>query len=271
SRANASAVTINKFVTNQTLRQHGIRVADHQLVTRAAWAADADAFYAGIERNFGYPLIAKPADDGCSSAVKKLDNRAEVAAFTRLIFRDTEELAAADCATLKLSRGEEFPRKTEYVIETLIGPEGARHFLEVTGGLLTHRLPDGGIAYEIFEASEALATGSVLSLEEKFLAGEGQNITPARYAPDPTERQRISEEVKRELRRVAETLHVEGYARIDAFVRVRESGAVEVIIIEVNSLPGMTPATCIFHQTALAGYSPYEFIDQILEYGQTRN
>ncbi len=270
SDADASAVTINKFVTNQALRAHGIRVADHQLVTRAAWAADAEGFYAEIEQNFDYPLIAKPADDGCSSAVKKLDSRAELAAFTRLIFRDTEELDATDCATLKLSRGEEFPRKTEFVIETLIGPDGAHTFLEVTGGLLTHRLPDGGIEYEIFEASEALATGSVLSLEEKFLAGEGQNITPARYAPDSAERQRISEEVKRELRRVAEILHVEGYARIDAFVRVRTTGAVEVIIIEVNSLPGMTPATCIFHQTALAGYSPYEFIDQILAFGATR-
>ncbi|MEJ7663919.1 MAG: hypothetical protein WKG07_32505 [Hymenobacter sp.] len=36
----------------------------------------------------------------------------------------------------------------------------------------------------------------MLSLEEKFLAGEGQNITPARYAADPAERQRISTEVK---------------------------------------------------------------------------
>ncbi len=270
SGADASAVTINKFVTNQTLRQHGIRVADHQLVTRAAWAADAESFFLEIERNFGYPLIAKPADDGCSSAVKKLDTRAELAAFTRLMFRDDEALPAADCAALKLARGEEFPRKTEFVVETLIGPDGARHFLEITGGLLTHRLPDGGLTYEVFEASEALATGAVLSLEEKFLAGEGQNITPARYAPDPVERQRISDEVKKELRRVAEVLHVEGYARIDAFVRVRPAGEVEVIIIEINSLPGMTPATCIFHQTALAGYSPYAFLDQILEYGRTR-
>jgi UDP-N-acetylmuramate--alanine ligase len=65
-------------------------------------------------------------------------------------------------------------------------------------------------------------------------------------------------------------LDIEGYARIDAFVRVRQSGAVEVIIIEVNSLPGMTPATCIFHQTALAGYTPYQFVDRILEFGKAR-
>ncbi|RZK29095.1 MAG: D-alanine--D-alanine ligase, partial [Hymenobacter sp.] len=95
-------------------------------------------------------------------------------------------------------------------------------------------------------------------------------ITPARYAPDPAERQRISEEVKRTLRRVAEVLDIQGYARIDAFVRVREAGEVEVLIIEVNSLPGMTPATCIFHQTALAGYTPYQFIDSILEFGKQR-
>ena len=110
----------------------------------------------------------------------------------------------------------------------------------------------------------------MLSLEEKFLAGEGQNITPARYARDPKERNRISEIVKRELQKAAELLNVEGYARIDAFVRVFPNGKVEVIFIEVNSLPGMTPATCIFHQTALAGYKPYEFIDRILTYGIRR-
>ena len=53
-------------------------------------------------------------------------------------------------------------------------------------------------------------------------------------------------------------------------MRVRATGAVEVIIIEVNSLPGMTPATCIFHQTALAGYTPYAFIDRVLEFGKAR-
>lgn len=270
SGVTSSQTTINKFVTNEILRQNGIRVADHRLVARPEWEADANGFYTTIEAQFGYPLIAKPADDGCSSAVKKINNRHELAAFTRLMFRDAEELMAADTTTLHLSRGEEFPRKQEFVVETLIGPDGARHFLEITGGLLTHRLPDGTTAYEVFEASEALATGSVLSLEEKFLAGEGQNITPARYAPDAAERQRISDVVKQELEKVARLLGVEGYARIDAFVRIRESGAVEVLIIEVNSLPGMTPATCIFHQTALAGYSPYAFIDRILEYGTLR-
>ena len=54
-------------------------------------------------------------------------------------------------------------------------------------------------------------------------------------------------------------------------MRVYERLKVETIIIEVNSLPGMTPATCIFHQAALNGYKPYDFIDKILEFGMNEN
>nr|WP_174805432.1 D-alanine--D-alanine ligase [Hymenobacter sp. UV11] len=270
SGAASSAVTINKFETNRRLREAGLRVADHRLAQRLEWAADAGAFYLGLESQFPYPFIAKPADDGCSSAVKKIKNRAELAAFSEQIFRRDEPLLVGPAEVLHLGFKEEFPQKDAFLVETLIGPDGAAKFLEITGGLLTSYDTQGQLQIEVFEASEALATGEVLSLEEKFLAGEGQNITPARYAADPAERQRISDEVKRVLRQVAEILHIEGYARIDAFVRVRESGAVEVLIIEVNSLPGMTPATCIFHQTALAGYTPYQFIDRILDFGKAR-
>ncbi|MFD1469309.1 D-alanine--D-alanine ligase [Hymenobacter caeli] len=266
----SSALTINKFETNQRLREAGLLVADHRMAPRLEWAADAESFYRRLEAQFPYPFIAKPADDGCSSAVKKIKNRAELAAFSALMFRDQDDLLAGPAGVLHLGFKEEFPQKDAFLVETLISRDGAAHFLEVTGGLLTSYDADGRLAIEVFEASEALANGEVLSLEEKFLAGEGQNITPARYAPDPAERQRISNEVKAVLRRVAEVLGVQGYARIDAFVRVRPSGAVEVIIIEVNSLPGMTPATCIFHQTALAGYTPYQFVDRILEFGKAR-
>jgi D-alanine-D-alanine ligase len=64
---------------------------------------------------------------------------------------------------------------------------------------------------------------------------------------------------------------VEGYASIDAFVRIYDNSRVETIIIEVNSLPGMTPATCIFHQAAINGYKPYQFIDGILTYSSTNH
>ena len=266
----SSSITINKFETNKRLREAGLLVAEHRMANKLEWQADTESFYRGLETQFPYPFIAKPADDGCSSAVKKIKTRAELEAFCQLIFRTEEDLLTGPAEVLNLGFKEEFPRKDAFLVETLISRDGAAHFLEVTGGLLTSYDEDGQLDIEVFEASEALATGEVLSLEEKFLAGEGQNITPARYDADAAERQRISNEVKAVLRRVAEVLDIQGYARIDAFVRVRQGGAVEVLIIEVNSLPGMTPATCIFHQTALAGYTPYQFIDRILEFGKAR-
>jgi UDP-N-acetylmuramate--alanine ligase len=68
----------------------------------------------------------------------------------------------------------------------------------------------------------------------------------------------------------AKILNVQGYCRTDAFVRIDKANNPEVVFIEVNSLPGMTPATAIFHQCALNGYKPYEFIDRILEFGEQR-
>ncbi|MEQ9306423.1 MAG: D-alanine--D-alanine ligase, partial [Marinoscillum sp.] len=140
------------------------------------------------------------------------------------------------------------------------------HFLEITGGMLTHLDEDGAISYEVFEPSEALASGEVLSLEEKFLAGEGQNITPARFGNSKSDYQRIVNSVKSTLEKSARIINVEGYCRIDAFVRIYPD-KVETVVIEINSLPGMTPATAIFHQSALNNMKPYEFIDKIISYG----
>lgn len=266
----SSARTINKYETNKILRENGVLVADHTLVYKQTWLANPEAEITRLETLFGYPFIAKPADDGCSSAVKKLKNRAQLSAFAEQMFREQEDLLTAPSEVLGLAYQEEFPQKDYFLVETLIDKGDAVHFLEVTGGMLTHRTPDGQKVYEVFEPSEALASGEVLSLEEKFLAGEGQNITPARFATDAMERQRISDEVKQTLMRTAQLLDVEGYCRIDAFVRVFADGRVETIVIEINSLPGMTPATCIFHQSAINGYKPYQFIDSILGYGVER-
>ena len=271
SGVDSSRKTINKYETNALLRENGILVADHRMVYKSDWMNDAINLYDEIEAQFPYPFISKPADDGCSSAVKKIKNRAELQAFTELMFRDSEEKPAGPSSVLNLKPSEEFPQKRGYLIETLIGKGDAVHFLEVTGGMLTRLDASGNRMYEVFEPSETLASGEVLSLEEKFLAGEGQNITPARFSKDSTEQQRISAVVRKVLKRTAEILNVEGYCRIDAFVRVYEDGKVETLVIEINSLPGMTPATCIFHQAAIQDLKPLDFIDAILDYGKKKS
>ena len=270
SGVESSKITINKYETNELLKNHGFKVASHMLINLNDWKSNKEKVLSNIQSNFSYPLIAKPVDDGCSSAVKKIRNKQELITFAEMIFRSTVNFSEEDALILNLKTKEEFPQKKQFLIEELIERNNAKHFLEITGGLLTRINDNGEIVYEIFEASETLSGGDVLTLEEKFLAGQGQNITPARYALNPKERQRISEKVKNEFKNAAELLHIEGYARIDAFVRILEDDTIEIIFIEINSLPGMTPATCIFHQTAIAGYKPYDFIDKILNYGMQK-
>jgi D-alanine-D-alanine ligase-like ATP-grasp enzyme len=60
------------------------------------------------------------------------------------------------------------------------------------------------------------------------------------------------ERCKQGIELIAETLGLEGFSRIDAFVHV-ETG--EVLVIEVNTVPGMTPSTVLIQQ-ALAEQPP---------------
>ncbi|MCC7050285.1 MAG: D-alanine--D-alanine ligase, partial [Bacteroidia bacterium] len=270
SGVDSSKITINKYQTNEILKQNGLLVAEHTLLHKQDYLNDNLKTITKIEQQINYPFIAKPVDDGCSSAVKKIKNRTELEAFIQLIFREGEELLKEPAKILGIKPKEEFPNKEVILIEELISKKDAAHFLEITGGMLTRFNEKGELVYEVFEASEALSEGDVLSLEEKFLAGQGQNITPARYAKDTNERQRISNCVKADLEKAAKALNITGYTRIDAFVRVYKNGKVETIFVEANSLPGMTPATCIFHQCAINGYKPYDFIDRILDFGIKR-
>lgn len=268
SGVESSATTIDKFKTNNLLRQAGFLVADGNLIQRSDWDLNSEEVLKSI-RAMEFPLIAKPSDEGCSSAVKKLKSVDEVVTYAEITFRDQEVIDAGLRDKLDIGEKEEFPQKDYFLLEHFIDKKGAKHFLEITGGLLT-KYVDGQLTYEVFEPSEALAEGEILSLAEKFLAGEGQNITPARFSIDPDEQKRISIEVRKVLGEVARFLKVEGYCRIDAFVRIFDDGRIDVIIIEINSLPGMTPATCIYHQAAINDYKPFDFIDEILTFGEQR-
>jgi UDP-N-acetylmuramate--alanine ligase len=262
----SASTTIDKYQTKAILRANGFLVANDLLIHKADWEKDASNEIRKLEQTLHFPVIAKPVDDGCSSAVKKIDSISEFQHFASAMFREKEEISAALEQALGLKHKEEFPQKEVILVEELIESKGAAHFLEITGGMLTHIGQSQLVEFEAFEPSEALAGSAILSLEEKFLAGQGQNITPARFSNQPEIRAKISKKVQEDLVRAAKILGVEGYCRIDAFVRIFDENHVETIIIEVNSLPGMTPATCIFHQAAINGYQPINFIDEILTY-----
>ena len=112
--------------------------------------------------------------------------------------------------------------------------------------------------------SQAIATGGILTIEEKFLPGAGENQTPA---PLP---QATLTFVQKIMESAYKTVGCKGYARIDCFYQTAEQSPTNqerVVILEINTLPGLTPATCLFHQAAEVGMRPAELLDVIIQLG----
>ena len=142
--------------------------------------------------------------------------------------------------------------------------DGYGTWVEMTVGVCGF---DGG-GLRAMPPSVTVASGAsrVLTLEEKFQGGTGVNLTPP---PASLAAPSVLASVEATVARAAEALGIEGFARIDAFVDV-DSG--EVIVIEANTVPGMTPSTVLFHQ-ALAdepSLEPAEFLAKAVEHAAER-
>ncbi|MBN1615314.1 MAG: D-alanine--D-alanine ligase [Deltaproteobacteria bacterium] len=218
----ASALGMDKHVCRRFLAINGIDVPASLPLQRQRWlAGDREEILGAVERDIGFPCVVKPTREGCSTAVKKVVSRTGLPAAMDEAFRWDNTLLI-----------EEFVAGTE-----------------VTCGVI-----DNGQAKALVP-SETIPTDDVLSLEDKFLYGQGENKTPARL-PEETMK-RIQEAALAAFR----LLGLVGYARIDMFVRTDG----RVAVLEVNSLPGMTPSTVLFHQAADADITQADLIDRIIQ------
>jgi len=131
--------------------------------------------------------------------------------------------------------------------------------MELTVGVIGNDTP------KALPPSQAVAAEGILSIEEKFLPGAGENQTPASLPESALKF------VQKKIELAYKTLGCAGYARIDCFYQGptlnKKWTKDRVIFLEVNTLPGITPATCIFHQAAEIGIKPMDFIDMIIEFG----
>jgi D-alanine-D-alanine ligase len=216
----ASAIGMDKHVSRRILKISGIDVPETIPVPRRRWEVYREAIIEEIVNGIGFPCVVKPCREGCSTAVRKV-----VAA---------EGLPAA--------------LDNAFGWDNLVLVEEFLSGMEVTCGVLGVDNP------EALTPSETIPTEDVLSLEDKFLYGQGENKTPARLPADQIES--IRETAVETFR----ALNLMGYARIDMFVR--SDG--RITVLEPNTLPGMTPSTVLFHQAAASGITQAGLIDRII-------
>lgn len=216
----ASAIGMDKHVQRKLLAAAGMKVPKYLAITEREWREKEQEMLARVEDTLGYPCVVKPTREGCSTGLSVVREQGQMGSAVENAFQ-------WDSAAL--------------VEELLVG-------IEITCAVLGNREPTALLP------TETLRQGDFLTVEEKFLPGEGENITPARL---PEEMIRKVQEVMVQAYKV---LGLKVYARLDGFV---VDG--DVIVTEPNTLPGMTPSTCIFHQAAEAGMSPMEFVDRVIE------
>ncbi len=109
---------------------------------------------------------------------------------------------------------------------------------------------------EALTPTETPKKGDFLTVEEKFLPGDASMITPPTGMDEETVKK-----VQAEFIKAYKALNLSVYSRIDAFWRENE-----LIILEPNTLPGVTPSTMVFHQAAEADMNPARFFDKIIEF-----
>lgn len=228
----ASSLCMNKYKTNEFLAQQNIAIPTHLLIEKQEWTLNPEYAIEKIVHSFSFPLIVKPSDDGCSVMVAKVHKESELKTAITTLFDNG---------------------KTDALIEEYI--EGT----ELTVGVLGNNYH-----IQVLPPTECITTSSILTMEEKFLPGAGENQTPALLEADAIA---CAQETVKKAFLAAQCT---GYARIDCFYQNAQqspTGIARTVIIEINTLPALTPATCLFAQTAEIGVNPMNFIDKIIELG----
>ena len=265
----ASRLCMDKYETGKIIAElapEGIYTARRICVPLPdALARDPSALWREIAEACGAThVVVKPVGDGCSAGVVPLGCAEDLAQYLHLIDIGASRLQGGSFTLLTAGQIIELPaeKQTRLLFEKYIetddirvddtsldtssaasliwGRERDTGWVEVTVGVLGKK---GSMM--AMNPSITVASSGILSLEEKFMGGTGVNITPPPAPPLGRVRPEAVRMAKERIARAANALGMAGYGRVDAFMH-RETG--EIIVIEANSLPGLTPATVFYHQ-----------------------
>jgi len=273
---NGSGPTASKLCMNKDETGAVVRTLNDPLLTSAAkisfslskipdWA-DACAKLQSKD------LLIKPQADGCSAGVVRLQSAEELKTYIAAL---SSHEAVLMPGTIKyVVQAVELPG---HIDELLLEPFIVTDDIHVEDRELAYKQSTGWIeltagvleqagTYHALTPSITVAQHAVLSLEEKFQGGTGVNLTPP---PENIVKPEQIAAIKGKVAVAAKVLGIQGYARIDIFFNVRSN---QTMIIEANTLPGLTASTVIFHQ-ALAENPPMiprAFLEKLIALGLER-
>ncbi len=228
----ASAVAMDKHYTKMLLAAHAIPSTPYIVVKPREWEQDPAAVRESVDA-VGYPVFVKPSRGGSSLGISKV------------LTRDGLDEAIAFAQT--------------YDPKVLVEPavQGGR---ELECGILQR--PDGGADASAVAEITDYGNHDFYDFEAKYLGEEGVTLeVPADL------RNEVRDEVQRISVAAFEALGCEGLARVDFFLQ--HNG--RLIVNEVNTMPGFTPASMYPRMWAESGVDYRELVNRLLTLAMTRS
>lgn len=220
----ASAASMDKLHMKAAFRAAGLRIGDYVAVLPRDWELHSDAVLARL-RTLPLPLFVKPARAGSSVGITKV--------------KSYEELGAAI--------NEARRHDPKVIVEV-----GIEHAREIECAVLVGR--DGVARASVLGEIKVDSAHEFYDFDAKYIADGAELIVPADLPASVTA-------AVQELAVAAfAALDCEGLARVDFFVR--DNG--EVLLNEVNTMPGFTPISMYPRLWAASGIAYSELIDVLI-------
>ncbi|TLM85067.1 D-alanine--D-alanine ligase family protein [Pseudarthrobacter sp. NamE5] len=222
----ASAVGMDKHFMKVVFEAAGLNVGPYVAVTDRQWRKDPELVRKQVDR-LGYPVFVKPARAGSSMGISKVDSLAE----------------------LDAAIGEARRHDLKLVIEA--GITGR----EIECAVLEGRGTDAPRTSMPGEISVAGGTHEFYDFNAKYVEDDAASLScPADIPEEAIAR-------VRELAAAAfDAVGAEGLSRVDFFY----TPAGELIINEINTMPGFTPKSMYPQMWAASGLAYADLIDELI-------
>ena len=275
SNSKASALCMNKYLTGEKISL--LKDPDVQTVPKTRVDLQQLKNYSELAFNQFWNdccllaksnrLVIKPCSDGCSAGIALLESVDDLKRYCKILFDKKPFIPPytfenQNCPIeMPSSLLEEFILEAYIEVDRFTINQHSFDYIPKDGWIeLTVGVMEKDGHYHSFNPSITIAEGSILSLEEKFQGGTGVNLTPP---PEEIISQAALEKIKSLVEKVAKALEIGNYARIDIFFnRFTE----KMLVIEANSLPGLTPSTVLYHQGLAESVSlnPLDLLHKII-------
>jgi D-alanine-D-alanine ligase len=223
----ASAAAMDKQFMKVLLAGAGLPVGAHVVITDADWQRDPAAAAESVAA-LGWPVFVKPARAGSSMGITKVPGPDQLAAAVEAARQhDPKVLVEAAVNGREIECG---------VLESLAGGR-----------------PETAPLAEIVVLGD---THEFYDFDAKYLDEEHLQLTCPADLPDA-----VAGEIAEYAVRAFQALGCEGLARVDFFYTT----AGEVLVNEVNTMPGFTPVSMFPRMWAAAGLDYPALVDRLLQ------